>query len=114
MPTAPSHNIGTEQPNDPLWQLEYDLNGALRVQGALRAVSNILQPWKSGEEVDVNNVSREDLASLFEVLADKLDERLQAATGSMLAIQGFHRVTCEVTERARRAPGHPGEAKGTK
>ena len=105
------HNISSPaQPHDPAWQLEYDINGALRVQAAMRAIGNILQPWKSGEEVDVNNVSREDLASLFEVLADKLDERLQAAIGSMLEIQGYHRAACAVTQRAMRSPDHPGEA----
>lgn len=102
MANTPSHNIGDPRPYDPAWQLEYDLNGALRVQGAMRALSNMLQPWKSGEEVDISGVSREDLASLFEVLAEKLDERLQAATDSMLAIQGFHREACTLTDRAKR------------
>ena len=113
MASAPSHNISSApQQRDPLWQLEVDLNSALRVQGAMRAVSNILQPWKSGEEVDVNNVSREDLASLFEVLAEKLGESLEGATGSMLDIQSF-KVACSVTERARRSPGQLDEG-GTK
>jgi hypothetical protein len=80
-----------ESPAMPLDELERDLYEACRVRGALRAVQCMLQPWRSEEHTDVQNVQREDLSNLLEVLHCDLGQRLHDMEQTVYSLQRYKR-----------------------
>lgn len=95
---------GAFKENDPVWRLEMEIGGALRLQGALRAVSCVLESSAANGDEEVKHVGREDLAALFDVFQQDLEDRLRAMEEHISQLHGFERIAASVTDRARRAP----------
>lgn len=91
---------------DLMHRIECELNDTRRVRGALRAVQCLVQPWRHGEAGDVENVSREDLAQLLEVIHCDLTDRLDALERQVNELQGFGGVAAKAMAAMRqgRAP----------
>lgn len=93
---------GAFHENDPVWRLEMEIGGALRLQGAMRAVSCVLESASTTEEC--KHLGREDLSALFDVFQQDLEDRLRAMEEHLGQVRGFGQIAVQVTERARRAP----------
>lgn len=74
--------------SDVLWQMESELTLARRVRGAMRAVQCLVQPEQLGERDDMQNLQREDLAQLLDVLQCDLSARLDVLDDCMKSLMG--------------------------
>lgn len=100
---------GAFHENDPVWRLEMEIGGALRLQGAMRAVSCVLESAVGSGDEEVKHVGREDLAALFDVFQQDLEDRLRAMEEHVQLLHGVEQIAATVTERARRAPWADGK-----
>lgn len=91
-----------DQGSDPLWNLEFDLNNARRVRGALRAVQCLVQPWRHAEAQEVEALLREDLAQMLEVIHVDLTAHLDRLDQHVQVLQGLGREAGDVVAKARR------------
>ena len=76
----PTQGTTPHPDRDVLHEIECALIDARRIPGALRAIHSLTFPWRSVDNIEVQNVERQDLGFLFEVVAaaaaqhlDKLD-----------------------------------------
>lgn len=88
---------------DALWELEQGVHTTRRVRGALRAVQCLVQPWRhpDPEGQVAENLLREDLANLLEVIHSDLTLQLDQLEGSVYLLQGYGQVAAQALGRAR-------------